>query len=173
MMMTVCAYNRAPLVSFTGGGEVSMTQADDQYKESRDVWDDFNHRQEFEHDLINRKTSWWLTSQTILFAAYGVTLRSDVVDENKASEFREVVALSGLTVAVVTFVGILALIISKYLHWRRYRKFYSRSKLRLPGPQEGKPLPWGVETTSNVVTLVPDFCLPLIFAVAWLCLLWR
>jgi len=150
-----------------------MTQADNPYKQSRDVWNDFNHRQEFEHDLINRKTSWWLTSQTILFAAYGVTLRSSVVDRNMGSEFRKVVAWSGLTVAIVTFVGILALIISKYLHFRRYHKFYSPSspKLPLPGPLEGEKLPWGVNTPTNLFTLVPDFFLPLIFTIAWLFLL--
>ena len=38
------------------------------------MWQDQNHRQEFEHDLLNRKTTWGLTGQTILFAAYGVTL---------------------------------------------------------------------------------------------------
>jgi hypothetical protein len=35
----------------------------------------------------------------ILFAAYGVTLRSDFVD--KSYEFRKVIALSGFAVAVV------------------------------------------------------------------------
>ena len=75
-----------------------MTQTDDQYnhandryKEARDVWEDSQHRQEFEHDLINRKTTWSLTGQTILFAAYGVTLRSDFAD--KANYFRNAVAL--------------------------------------------------------------------------------
>jgi len=91
-----------------------MTQAsnpynrtDDHYKEARDVWADSARRQEFEHDLINRKTTWSLTGQTILFAAYGVSLRSDFVD--KSNEFRNVVALSGLAVAVVTFAGVLAI----------------------------------------------------------------
>ena len=35
-----------------------MTQADYRYQESRDVWQDHNHRQEIEHDFINRKTTW-------------------------------------------------------------------------------------------------------------------
>ena len=39
----------------------------------RSSWDDYNRKQEFEHDLINRKTTWSLTTQGILFAAYGVT----------------------------------------------------------------------------------------------------
>lgn len=150
-----------------------MTQADSPYRQSRDVWDDWNHRQEFEHDLINRKTSWWLTGQTILFAAYGVTLRSDFVD--KSNEFRKVVAFAGLAVAVVTFVGILGLIRSKRMSFRDYSEFYCppSPKLPLPGPLEGKPLQWGVNTRNTWLTLAPDFFLPLIFAGAWLFLLIR
>jgi len=61
-----------------------VTQTDDRYQRSRDVWHDYNDRQEFEHDVINRKTTWGLTGQTILFAAYGVTLRSDPSDKATA-----------------------------------------------------------------------------------------
>jgi hypothetical protein len=150
-----------------------MTQTDTPYQRSRDVWDDWNHRQEWEHDLINRKTSWWLTGQTILFAAYGLTLRSDFVD--KSNEFRKVVAFSGLAVAVVTFLGIIGLIRSKRMSFRDYSEFYCppSPKLPLPGPLEGKPLQWGVNTGNTWLTLVPDVSLPVIFAVAWLFLLRR
>jgi hypothetical protein len=161
-------------------GEVSMTQTDDQYnhtndryKEARDVWEDSQHRQEFEHDLINRKTTWSLTGQTILFAAYGVTLRSDFPD--KANYFRNAVALAGLAVAIVTFLGVLTIIISKFLSWQQYRKFYpdpaektvsaksndSSEKLFLPRPlHRKKPLQWGVNTTNTIFTLAPEVLLP-------------
>ncbi len=165
-----------------------MTQAsnpynrtDDHYKEARDVWADSARRQEFEHDLINRKTTWSLTGQTILFAAYGVSLRSDFVD--KSNEFRNVVALSGLAVAVVTFAGVLAIVVSKLLSWRQYRSFYpnpntdptkpqdASEKLYLPRPLNGgKPLQWGVNTINTVVTLAPEVLLPAIFFAAWLTL---
>jgi len=42
-------------------GEAPMGQVGERYPERRDIWNDYNHRQEFEHDLINRKTTWWLT----------------------------------------------------------------------------------------------------------------
>jgi hypothetical protein len=167
-----------------------MTQAsdpynrtNDHYKEARDVWADGAHRQEFEHDLINRKTTWSLTGQTILFAAYGVTLRSDLAGEN--DDFRNVVALSGLAVALVTFAGVLAIVISKLLSWRQYRKFYPNprkeahstkcdnvsGKLYLPRPlNAGKPLQWGVNTINTVVTLTPEVLMPVIFFTAWLAL---
>jgi len=150
-----------------------MTQTPDQYQERRDVWKDCNHRQEFEHDLINRKTTWWLTSQTILFAAYGVTLRSDLVDE--VNEFRKVVALSGLAVAVVMLIGVLALISSKHTSFRDYRKFYSAfpKEFPLPRPLNERSHQWGVRTWNTYITLAPDVSLPVIFAVAWLCLLRR
>jgi hypothetical protein len=147
----------------------SNFKGDDQYKRSRDVWEDSNHRQEFEHDLINRKTTWSLTGQTILFAAYGVTLRSDVADNGK--HFREVVAYSGLLVAAATFVGLVFIIISKYLSWRQYRRFYTSKELPLPRPLNEKPHKWGVNTLSTIVTLVPEIGLPIVFFVAWLYLI--
>jgi hypothetical protein len=150
-----------------------MTQTQNQYQESRDVWEDCNHRQELEHDLINRKTTWWLTGQTILFAAYGVTLGSNLVD--KSIEFRKVVAYSGFAVAVVTLIGVLALITSKILAWRDYERFYSAfpKELPLPRPMNERSHQWGVRTWNTPITLVPDVFLPLIFAVAWLFLLRR
>ena len=139
------------------------------------MWEDFNHRQEWEHDLINRKTTWWLTGQTILFAAYGLTLKRDFVDMSDV--FPKAVALTGLAVAVVTFFGVLAVINSKVMSWCQYRKFYNpkksdstSKKLDLPQPLDEKPLQWGVKTWNTFLTLAPDVFLPLIFAVAWLCL---
>jgi hypothetical protein len=106
-----------------------VTQANDGYQNSRDVWKDYNHRQEFEHDLINRKTTWGLTSQTILFAAYGVTLRGNNTPGKKdlvaiGYDFRKVVISAGLLIAVVTFVAVLATVNSKRLSWRQYEDFY-------------------------------------------------
>jgi hypothetical protein len=173
-MMTVCAVTVArSWIAFTTGGEVSMTQrqTQDKYQESRDVWKDCNDRQEFEHDLINRKTSWSLTSQSILFAAYGLTLSSNFVD--KSNEFHKVVALAGFAIAVLTFIDVLALIRSKRLSWRQYRDFYSAHKLPLPGPLDEKEHQWGVNTRNTWFTLTLDILLPVIFAVAWLCLLIR
>jgi hypothetical protein len=147
-----------------------MTQADYRYQESRDVWQDHNHRQEIEHDLINRKTTWGLTGQTILFAAYGVTLGTlGNGSFAKASDFRKVVALAGLLIAAITFCGVLAIINSKRLSWKQYREYYKKNAL--PAPLGKKPLQWGVNTPNTYLTLAPDALLPLIFGGAWLCLL--
>jgi Na+-translocating ferredoxin:NAD+ oxidoreductase RnfD subunit len=148
-----------------------MTQTSDWYRESRDVWNDCNHRQEFEHDLINRQASWSLTGQTILFAAYGLSLRSDFVD--KSNEFRKAIAISGFAIAVVIFIGVLALINSKRILWKDYKHLYSAEEVRSPRPANKRPHQWGVRTVNTLFTLVPDVCLPAIFALAWLFLLRR
>jgi len=147
-----------------------MTPSDYRYRESRDVWQDHNHRQEIEHDLINRKTTWGLTGQTILFAAYGVTLGTlGNGSFDKANDFRKVVALAGLLIAAITFCGVLAIINSKRLSWKQYREYYKIKSL--PAPLGKKPLQWGVNTQNTYLTLAPDALLPLIFGGAWLCLL--
>ena len=41
-----------------------------------DPWEDYRKGQEFEHTLIDRKTSWFLAAQGLVFAAYGLSLGS-------------------------------------------------------------------------------------------------
>jgi hypothetical protein len=138
-----------------------MTLAKERYQEDRDIWYDCNHRQEFEHDLINRKTTWSLTAQTILFTAYGLS--------NVGGKFRYAIAISGLATAIVIFIGILALINSKYQSWKMYKDFYESCPDQLPLPLLN--LQWGVETRNTWRTLLPDLSLPVIFAVAWIVIL--
>src|SRR4051794_6879571 len=107
-----------------------MSQPSDPNFESRQVWADQESRQRFQHELIDRKTTWWLTSQTILFAAYGVTLRSDTGPEDQ--KFRQVVAVAGLASAIVTLIGVSALIRSKLLSWRFYAASYANEEHHLP-----------------------------------------
>lgn len=64
----------------------------------RHVWDDYNHRQEFEHALIDRKTTWLLATQAILVAGYGVTFDSSNAAQG-VDGFRDVVAWLGISVA--------------------------------------------------------------------------
>jgi hypothetical protein len=147
-----------------------MNQASEFNSDDRHIWADQDSRQRFEHDLINRQTTWWLTAQAILFAAYGITLRTDT--GGGGADFRQVVSWSGFLSALVTLVGVLALIRSKYLSWREYAAFYAESQgRRLPQPFVGKPLPWGVKTSNTLVTLIPDVALPVIFGGGWLSLL--
>jgi hypothetical protein len=136
--------------------------------EYRQIWQDHNERQDFEHGLIDRKTTWWLSAQSLLFAAYGVSL-SGVLDA-EGGTFREAVAFAGLAAALLTFIGVAAVIISKHLSWRLYKKFFCNWE-HLPVPLDSKPLQWGVHTTNTIFTLAPDALLPIVFICAWLYLL--
>lgn len=145
------------------------------YQESRDVWQDQNKRQEFEHGLIDRKTTWGLTSQTILFAAYGVTLSGDKAPKDRdlvaiSNHFRTAVIFAGLLIATVTFVAVLAIINSKRLSWQQYGEFYDKNS-SLQGPLVKKPLQWGVSTPNTIVSMTLEALLPLVFFGAWLYLL--
>jgi len=140
---------------------------EDGYREMRDIWADYNTRQAFEHELINRKTTWLLATQTLLFAAYGVTFTSAGNDAH-VDEFRRVVAYSGLSIALIVLVGVVALIRSKFRSWKAYRAFYVDSKtVDPPRPLDKGPLEWGVLTRNTFVTLLPDVLLPLVFVAAW------
>jgi hypothetical protein len=137
------------------------------YEEMRGVWTDHNRRQEFEHDLLNRKTTWLLTTQAILFAAYGVTFGSNSTGVGLET-FRVVVAYLGLTIAAIILVGVSALVNSKRMSWRAYREFFEQSAtVDPPRPLDRRPLEWGVRTGNTVMTLLPDVLLPLAFIVAW------
>jgi hypothetical protein len=142
-----------------------VSQLEQRYQENRDIWTDCNHRQEFEHELINRKTTWSLTAQTILFTAYGLTFTAHV-----PNKVRDALASLGLAVAISILVGIVALIRSKYLSWKMYQCFYEESPM-YQLPQPFKQLDWGVETCNTLLTLVPDVALPTIFATIWTVLL--
>ncbi len=139
----------------------------DPYQELRDIWDDYNHRQEFEHELLDRKTTWLLTSQTILFAAYGVTFGASQRTHG-LGDFRRVVAWAGLITSVVVFLGILALVRAKYLSWRAYRAYYEQPRTPDPPKPIGSGnLQWGVHSWTTVLALTPDCVIPLVFARAW------
>ena len=136
--------------------------------ENRSIWQDYNDRQAFEHDLINRKTTWWMTAQALLFAAYGLTLRAEVAPD--AIRFRQVVAASGIAFAVITLVGVVAVIGSKVMSWREYAAYFS-GDARPPRPLDRGRLQWGVRTWNTWITLAPDVLQPIVLGVAWIVLL--
>jgi hypothetical protein len=144
-----------------------------QYVEMRDIWGDFNHRQEFEHELINRKTTWLLSTQSILFAAFGVTLRGGEGSVPRITDdFRTLVSIAGLSIAALTMVGVLCVIRSKWISWRTYAGFYARAASPgTPPPFNRTNIQWGVMTRNTWLTLAPDGLLPVVFIVVWSILL--
>ena len=149
-------------------------KSDPKPRQSREAWEDYNERQKFEHQLIDRKTNWMLTTQAILFTAYGVTFRG-AIDADLANSFRTVVAWSGVAVAVISALGVLALLRSKRLSYVEYRNYFEGcfgdSPQKLPEPLDRQTLQWGVDTRNTWFTLVPDVLLPTVFVIGWLYLL--
>jgi hypothetical protein len=137
--------------------------------DSRKIWDDYNHKQEFEHELINRKTTWSLTTQGILFAAYGVTFTATA--SSALSDFRSAVAIAGLVVAILTFIGVAFLITAKRISYMRYRDYFAVHKDCLPEPKgkKGKEkLEWGsAGGPVTLFTLLPDLGMPAVLIAAW------
>jgi hypothetical protein len=114
-------------------------------------------RLRFEHELINRRLTWLLSSQSILFAAYGVALRtggpgtsaSEIVDL-----FLRVTAITGTVIAILILIGVVAGILAKRTVWK-----------------DSKEKQFGVRTWITYLGLVPDVLLPIVFAVAWISIL--
>jgi hypothetical protein len=139
------------------------------YVEMRDIWKDFNHRQEFEHELINRKTTWLLSTQAILFAAFGVTLREGEGPVlGITDDFRILLSIAGLSIAALTMVGVLCVIHSKRISWKTYAEFYASGAIPgTPAPFDRTDVQWGVRTRNTWLTLAPDGLLPVVFIVVW------
>ncbi len=111
---------------------------------------EYSRRIQFEHELINRRVTWLLTSQTILFAAYGVALdKSDAL-------FLKTVAITGAGIAIFVFVGILAGFAAKYYTWQGFKASGNAKE------------PFWVRTWITYVGFIPEFALPLVFTIAWM-----
>jgi hypothetical protein len=91
--------------------------------------------------LLTGKPTWSLTAQSILFAAYGLTVTKDAPP---ASEFRLAVAVSGLVVAALTLIGVSGLIVSKLASYRSYKSYFDgEHSLPQPKKNKGNQLKWG------------------------------
>jgi hypothetical protein len=162
-----------------------MNDSERTYRAMRDIWHDYNHRQEFEHTLLDRKTTWLLATQAILFTAYGITFSKSAAAEfpTEIDEFRTVVAYLGMWIAGSVLIGLVFLVRSKRVSWREYRDFFAHTDTPMllafrarpipPDPPDlpsllgNKQLKWGAGDKITYLTLAPDFLLPLGFIVAW------
>jgi hypothetical protein len=125
---------------------------------------DHNKRQEFEHQLIDRRLTWLLSSQAILFAAFGLTLTETASSAPAAGEFQDAVVLVGLLTSVLTSVSVGAAYVAKWISWRKYRKYFGNA---IPEPWKGN-LSWGANTVVTVVAAVADLLMPIVLVVVWL-----
>ena len=70
------------------------------------AYQEYWKRLTFEHDLINRRITWLLSTQAILFAAYGITLTRS--SAKTVGNFPTVIAWSGMVMSILILFGILA-----------------------------------------------------------------
>lgn len=138
---------------------------DDDAEKGRQIWRDYEDRQEFEHTLIDRKTTWMLTTESILFAAFGLSFQSD----QNVMAFRLVISSAAALFALTSWFGVARLVRSKEESWKIYEAYFIKhhDEVPLPGPLCEKTLQWGVETKNTRLTLLPDKVLPWIFVLAW------
>jgi hypothetical protein len=127
--------------------------------ESRDTMKrkEYSRRLEFEHELINRRVTWLLTSQSILFAAYGVVMQHS--NQQGAAQLLKSMATIGPLICGSVLLGIVAAFLAKYRAWRRFKG----------DGHEGEP--FGVETWITYLGFAPEIALPYMFAIAWTILL--
>ena len=114
---------------------------------------EYSERLKFEHELINRRVTWLLTSQTILFAAYGVALANP-----GHGLFLTTVALTGGLIAILVLFGVVAAFAAKYCTWTDFKNSGNAAEQ------------FWVRTWITYIGFIPEFALPLVFAVAWMTL---
>jgi hypothetical protein len=123
-------------------------------------------QQKFEHELINRHVTWLLTSQTILIAAYGLIIKDcgnaskDLLKYIPIDPLLRLIPYCGLLTSLSLFIGIVSLILAKFVDWRDYQSLVEKKV-------EGDRPPWGIRTWITFFALVPDVLLPLIFSIFW------
>jgi hypothetical protein len=110
---------------------------------------EYMDRLKFEHELINRRVTWLLSSQSLLLAAYAFAL-------GKGHRlFLMTLAATGIAIALCVLVGILASFTAKRVTWRHFVGLGNR----------GEPF-WANEWITYV-GFMPDVALPIVFAIAW------
>lgn len=110
--------------------------------------EEFRELKHYEHELNNRRLTWLLTSQSLLFAAYGLVFASDKIkDQTKVTH---AIAYFGGIIAGVIWLGIVASIIASLYLWRDVKEKYP-----------GEPL--GVRTWTTILSWCTDVSLPLVF----------
>lgn len=142
--------------------------------EQHEIFKEYLDRQKFEHELIDRRVTWLLTSQTILFAAYGLGVSKD---SDIPQLFLNAVAVSGLLSSLFLFIGIVAGVRAKWQSWQDYLKLQNQcnevdgSAASVPENLDDFRKEWGVRTRITKLAIVPDLFLPLIFLGAWVSVL--
>jgi len=109
-----------------------------------------------EHELINRKLTWLLSSQSILFASLAFVLGNAVKDAQKGL-FLNIVSLLGMGISFLILIGVSMAVTAKIVSWKDY-------KCSRPFSEQS---PLGVRNWITFLALTPDVFMPIAFIGAW------
>lgn len=115
----------------------------------------YENRQGIEHELINRRLTWLLSSQSILFAALAFVLGKDA-DLKLKMIFFDIVSTLGLGISLLILLGVSMGMMAKYTSWYDVNKGVQKTGI-----------PLGVRTWITTIAIIPDVCMPVLFAWAW------
>lgn len=119
---------------------------------------DLKHK---EDELMSQRLGWLLTSQIVLFAAYGILIKDFPAGNNKRLIY--VIEGFGITIACLILIGILAAIIASYI---LYRKVNNKTDNPLSEKQT-----LGVHPVLTIIGWLVAAFIPVIFIIAWIMLL--
>jgi hypothetical protein len=132
----------------------------------RREYEDYRNRFDNEHNLIDRKITWLLTSQALLFAALGFSLRGPSL------ALVRIMAGVGLAICLGISVGLIGNIGAKWCVFSDYRQFVEGRPDCKWGVRPGtNTVEFGVRTLTTWLGIIADIVVPLTFALAWLLVL--
>ena len=95
-----------------------------------------------------RRIGWLFTSQSILSGAYGFTLERP---GPTVALYRRAIPILGSLMATAVLVGVVASALATYFTWLDFETDHRGAH-------------WGVRTPITILGLIPDFILPMMFA---------
>ena len=120
-----------------------------------DKQEKYEQRLQFEHALINRRLTWLLTFQGILFAALAFVIEKEGVAPLQ-NEFSKFISVLGISIALAILIGVIMGIAAKIMTWQDSKNVSAKH--------------FGVRTWITFTAFIPDVFMPIAFAVAWYCI---
>jgi hypothetical protein len=117
---------------------------------------DYYQWMQFEHELINHRITWLLTSQSLFFTAFALATSKGI---KEMLFLLKTMSAVGFLLSLAIFLGICGSYVAKFT----LRKNYG-NEIRNP------KIPVGVSTPATMVTMITELLLPVLFAIAWVCI---
>jgi hypothetical protein len=124
----------------------------------------YDERQKFEHELIDRKLRWLLMSQTILFAALALVFSNGKTNDADKPFLTIFLSCLGLVTSALMTIGVLFAVLGKR---RNYKDELRKQESNRPLEYKQNPIQWGVRTKLTDVATFSDYAMPIVFFLAW------